>query len=255
MSVYLISGAKYIDRENKFKEMLKEFLGTDFEKTVDLKIIDLEEGKKNISIEQTRAIEDFTITKPIEREFKVVLIKNADRLSTEAQNSILKTLEEPALYVRFILEAPRAKSLLSTIISRCIPVELGTSEIFDLETSENSDYVDALIKVLQLNWGGRFDWAISNKDLFKEGDTLSGYLDSWEGFLRDIMVFKYVDKKQLKNRYKVDDMQKMIEMFNDNLLVEDALRRILRAKSAAKSNVNKSLIVEELLVSLPSTNA
>ena len=145
MSVYLITGSKNTDRESKFNQLLNEFLGPTYLKSVDLKILDLEEGKKNISIEQTRAIEDFTLSKPIERDLKVVLIKNADKLSIEAQNSLLKTLEEPASYMKFILESPRAKSLLSTIMSRCILIELGTSELVDLETSENTSYVEDFV--------------------------------------------------------------------------------------------------------------
>ena len=255
MSVYLVSGAKNTTRDFKIKEMLTEILGTEYEKTVDFKIIDLEDGKKNISIEQIRLIEDFTLSKPIEKNFKVILIKNADRLSIEAQNAMLKTLEEPPTFLKFILEAGRAKNLLKTIISRCILIELGSEELVSLETSQSSAYVDDFIKLLNKDNGARFDWAIESKDLFKEGDNIIDCFNSWESFVRDLLIFSEVDKSFLKNKYKVNDIESISLRFEDKVLIEKMMLRILRAKSAASANVNKSLILENFLVALPHLNA
>ena len=252
MAVYFISGAKNKDRITKSEDMISEFFNDkNFSKTVDYKIIDTEEGKKNISIDQIRTIEEFIISKPIEKDLKVIFIKNSDRLSIEAQNAILKTLEEPPAYVRFILEASRKRSLLKTLISRCIIIDLGSEEKIDIETNDHSGYVDAFLALLKKDVGARFDWIAENKDLVKDGDAFGEYLNSWESFLRDILIVEKVDKSVIKNKYKLTELAEYKKLLSDDSVVENAVRQLLRAKAAAQSNVNKSLIAENLLVALP----
>jgi DNA polymerase III delta prime subunit len=245
MSSYLISGGKINMRQEKISEIIGSFLGKDYLKSVDLKTINLEDGKKNISIDQIREINEFALNKPIEKEFKVVLINGAENLSIEAQNSMLKILEEPPSYLKFVLEASRSKSLLKTILSRCIVFELGTEISVDIDSSEHSSNVDEFIKLIIKDYGGRMDWTIENKETFLDK------LNSWEVLLRDALLFRNNASSLFKNVYKIDDIEKTAGLFLSDKDVEDVLRRILRAKSAAKSNVNKSLIIEDLLVHLP----
>lgn len=61
---------------------------------------------------------------PMEEPYKVVVIANADRMNTQAANSILKTLEEPPKSWIFILTATDASRLLPTIQSRCVEIKL-----------------------------------------------------------------------------------------------------------------------------------
>lgn len=61
---------------------------------------------------------------PMEEPFKIVVIANADRMTVQAANSILKTLEEPPSNWIFILTATDASRLLPTILSRCIEIKL-----------------------------------------------------------------------------------------------------------------------------------
>lgn len=84
------------------------------------------EDKQEISIGTVRqVIADLRLKatgkKPIER---VVLIENADKLSHEAQNAILKMLEEPASSTVFILSVPSQRSVLPTIASRAQQIKL-----------------------------------------------------------------------------------------------------------------------------------
>lgn len=72
-----------------------------------------------LKIGQIRGMQDFLTYSPLEAEKKTVLILKADRMTEEAANSFLKTLEEPPLYCLFILVTDTLASLLPTIISRC----------------------------------------------------------------------------------------------------------------------------------------
>jgi len=90
------------------------------EKTQDR--IDKKEIKasKQIRVDATRDAVAFTQTTRSRGDTKVVLIYPADRLNIESANTLLKTLEEPAGAVRFVLATEAAHALLPTIRSRCL---------------------------------------------------------------------------------------------------------------------------------------
>ncbi len=71
---------------------------------------------------------------PIEEPFKIVVITNADRMTPQAANSILKTLEEPPPNWIFILTATDASRLLPTILSRCMEIKLRPLEAKEIYT-------------------------------------------------------------------------------------------------------------------------
>ncbi|MFZ2153118.1 MAG: hypothetical protein WAV41_03615 [Microgenomates group bacterium] len=71
------------------------------------------------TIASIREINKFLSQKPLAHDNKVVLITNSDNLQKEAQNALLKNLEEPGPHNYFILTTSRPHSLLATIISRC----------------------------------------------------------------------------------------------------------------------------------------
>lgn len=64
----------------------------------------------------------FIRTQPLVSKKKVILIVDADRLLQESYNALLKSLEEPEPYVRYILTTARVGALPPTILSRCIAV-------------------------------------------------------------------------------------------------------------------------------------
>lgn len=74
--------------------------------------------KREITIGQVREIINFLRYRPLEGEYKVVLIKPAEKMNLEAGNAILKSLEEPPPYVIFILITENLSQLLPTIVSR-----------------------------------------------------------------------------------------------------------------------------------------
>lgn len=85
----------------------------------DILCINLENGKKKISISQIRKMGLAISSKPNEAQFRMVLISNADLMNTQAQNALLKIVEEPPEKTFFILIANKVSLLLPTIVSRC----------------------------------------------------------------------------------------------------------------------------------------
>ncbi len=74
---------------------------------------------QSIKIKQIREIVSEAAKKPFESGYKIIIFENAEKMTHEAQDAFLKTLEEPPLDTVFILLAERHNLLLPTIVSRC----------------------------------------------------------------------------------------------------------------------------------------
>jgi DNA polymerase III delta' subunit len=79
----------------------------------------IEKASASIKIEQVRELKELTRYGPSEGRWQVVILSEADALTSEAANSFLKLLEEPPARVIFILISHREEGLPSTILSRC----------------------------------------------------------------------------------------------------------------------------------------
>lgn len=84
--------------------------------------------------------------KPYSSEYKIYLIDEAETLTEEAQNALLKTIEEPPEYAVFLLTVSRQELLLPTVLSRCVllpfyPVATGKIKQFLMEKKGVPDYL------------------------------------------------------------------------------------------------------------------
>lgn len=77
------------------------------------------------TIESVREIKKFLSKKSFSHPEKFVLIPEADKLLLEAQNALLKNLEEPGANNYFLLTTTRAQLLLPTVLSRCQIIRIG----------------------------------------------------------------------------------------------------------------------------------
>jgi DNA polymerase-3 subunit delta' len=133
------------------------------EKTQDR--IDKKEIKasKQIRVEATREAVAFTQFTRSRGDTQVVLIYPAERMNTEAANTLLKTLEEPVGAVRFILASEAAHQLLPTIRSRCLTHTLAwpreDAALAWLRMATNAD--EACARVWLAAAGGRPEDALA----------------------------------------------------------------------------------------------
>lgn len=82
--------------------------------------------RKTLGVQAVREqLVDDVIVKPYQSAFKVYIVTEAEKMTTEAQNAILKTLEEPPSYAVILLLVTRADALLPTIRSRCVTLSLS----------------------------------------------------------------------------------------------------------------------------------
>ena len=76
------------------------------------------QDKATIGVETVRFLRDDVRLVPNDLDFKIYIIEDADKMTTQAQNALLLTLEEPPAYVRFFLLCENSDLLLETIRSR-----------------------------------------------------------------------------------------------------------------------------------------
>ena len=93
-----------------------------------------------ITVDQVRDVVEQAAYRPFEGRRRIVAIDDADSMAPQAQNALLKTLEEPPPSSQFILVAERSGLLLDTVRSRCQQLRFGLltdAEIADLLTSRH----------------------------------------------------------------------------------------------------------------------
>jgi len=94
----------------------------------DVMMLTREEGKKTIGVENVRDFCASAFLTPSELDFKMYIFDEADRMTPQAQNALLKIIEEPPAGVHMLLLCENSLSLLSTVRSRAQKITL---EVFD----------------------------------------------------------------------------------------------------------------------------
>ena len=106
------------------------------------------QNEKTFKIDVVREIRKDSHIMPNEAKHKVYILRKADKMNFQAQNALLKTLEEPPAHARFILTCESRATLLETIMSRVTPFNLGTGD--NIITDENDIKADNLANELAL---------------------------------------------------------------------------------------------------------
>ena len=102
---------------------------------------------KTLKIEQIRNLQARIVEKPITSRRKVYVIDDADLMSEESQNCLLKTLEEPPEYAVIILIVSNESKILPTIKSRCVIIKfqpLTSKEIKQVKPELSDDLIQLL---------------------------------------------------------------------------------------------------------------
>ena len=217
----------------------------DRDKLSDLLIIEPE--KNSITIDKIRDIAKFVSTKPFESDNKVVLIRQADFMRTEASNALLKNLEEPKPFVYFILLTDNKNKLLKTIISRCQVINY-------LSERENQEFdYSQMLDILDKSMGQNLLTMLYSKeylsDFQKETDVLFDFLmEFYSSFLKFV---KTNDESSLNKDFV--KLYKKYPKANERIIVE-TLDKIESVRGYFKVNANFELSMEELLLYIMEEN-
>lgn len=128
-SCHLFQAGSHPDFQALVPDALREALGLGGDETDAPKDGEGKASKakpsREIKIDAVRRMLDFAQVSSARGHAKVVLVYPAEALNHVAANALLKTLEEPAGLLRFVLASAAPAALLPTIRSRCQPVPLG----------------------------------------------------------------------------------------------------------------------------------
>lgn len=144
----------YLFIGKNLKKQALEFAEKIQDNKLDLHLIDFEDS---IKIEQIREMQRQLSLKPYSGKYKIAVIPEAQSMTIQAQNALLKTLEEPSGQAIIILTSLSEFLLLSTIVSRC-QIKRFYQEIPKIaEPSEDLDtwivyYRNKLIKNQNINY-------------------------------------------------------------------------------------------------------
>lgn len=109
--------------------------------------------KASISISEIRNLKKHIFQKPVSLPYKYIIVEDAHKLTPEAQNALLKILEEPPSSAIIILEAENKHSLLPTILSRIVLIEGEKPQKWQVDAKSILDFeseTDLLLEVSQI---------------------------------------------------------------------------------------------------------
>jgi DNA polymerase III delta prime subunit len=130
-------------------------------------------GADGIKIEQIRELTYKLSLMPYQAKYKIALIDNADEMTTEAANALLKTLEEPKSYTYIFLITANPNRLPKTILSRSQKINFGP---VDLPARETNDQAEEFFQIFEN--GGEADKLISAYDIADlENDEIKKVLE------------------------------------------------------------------------------
>lgn len=175
-------------------------------------------NSETIKIAEIREVLHFINHKPLKSQFKLVVIENADKMTTEAGNALLKTLEEPPVYAKIVLATQQIEKILPTILSRCQKVRASISEIEE-NVVENNLSPD---KITNMNLSQSFTWAAQ---AVEQGNT-EEIITNWQ---------KYYRKKLIQGKD-----------------VLNILNVLSRAKDLLQSNISLKLLLENIILNMES---
>lgn len=241
-------------------------------------------SKESIAVDDIRDLQMDMLKKPYEDGKKVYIIHDAQKMTEQAQNALLKTLEEPPEHTLIIMLADNMYSLLKTIMSRCQILKFTRAPERDIERylidkmsipKEEAKYISAFSdgilgkamdfiedeqfkntrnEVIDLAAGlykcDKFI-ALSKADYFLQNrERIDNILDVMMSFFRDMLIYKECgDKGLIINLDKENIIQREYSKYTTDSLY-NIIDCIKKTAGSMKYNINFQLAIEAMLLKL-----
>lgn len=222
--------------------------------------------------------------RPYKHKYSVFIIEDADTMTVQAQNALLKTIEEPPSYAVFILLSTNYNSFLETILSRCVLLKVKpllleevTKYLIENEnlSKEKADFFSVfaegnigrakmicndtgfiemrneIISILvSLSKKNLVDIFLIVKEITKYKDNIQDVLDILYLWYRDVLVLKEtLDLKFVIQKENIGDIQKEVLEYSSESLY-NKLSAIWNAKISIKQNSNFQLTLEVMFLNI-----
>lgn len=140
MHAYIVSGGTYHERTLKIADYVKSFGVSPFD------CVRINTPETSVGIEEIREFQKRLILKPLNSPYTIGIIEYGEMLTEQAQQALLKTLEEPPPHVLLYISVPVPDLLLPTIRSRCQTISIPSEALL---TNETAIGIHDAIKTLQ----------------------------------------------------------------------------------------------------------
>ena len=221
---------------------------------------------------------------PVRGKYKIYIIDEAQKLTLQAQNALLKTIEEPPAYAVVMLLADNPDALLPTISSRCVQLNLkpvGDQLVKDYLMNEMHvpDYqaeVDASLaqgnigKAERIARSPEYEETLESalrmakyadsmplyeivetiKKLTAEKDNIDDYFDIFSLWFRDVLLFKAT--KEVDSLVFKQELNGIRERANKSSYegLEKIIEAIQKARARLNANVNFDLTMELMFLTM-----
>ena len=243
------------------------------------------EKPNTISVDDIRSQVNNDIgIKPYSSKYKIYIVDEAEKMNVQAQNALLKTIEEPPAYAVILLLTTNADTFLPTILSRCVTLNIKVVpdekiKKFLMKEYQIPDYqADVCVAFAQGNVGKAIQLAVSSDfnelkaavlQLMKRLDdieiyemgaaikqineynlTINDFFDLMMIWYRDILLFKATgDVNGLIFKDEVYDIKRQAEK-SSYRGIENILEALHKAQIRLNANVNFDLVIELLLLTI-----
>ena len=208
----------------------------------------------NVKIDQIRQMQAKVFESPIISEKKVYIIDDADLMTKEAQNCLLKTLEEPPDFVTIILIGSNESNFLSTIKSRCITIkfeDIGQKDIkkFLLDNFSQENISDNIIEAAN----GSIGKAIVLKDkqeLYLAIDKIFNNIEHLD--LIDTLNIADIIYKSQEDKYDILEYINIIlyKKAQKDLRYVNTINIVEETKKRLKANSNYNMTIDNLIMTI-----
>ena len=245
-------------------------------------------SKVEISIDHIREMQHSSNLPPFEGRYKVFIVDGAEHLSIEAANCLLKTLEEPADRLVFLLLATSESLLPATVVSRCQRLELPPMSAIEVEAAldgrwgveppkarllarlcrgrlgwavsaagddgllqQRAESLDRLLDIIDGDFNERFTYAAQLATRFSQGrGMVRDILDLWITWWRDLLLVKTGCRDAITN---TDIETVFIDRARGYSLaqIKAVIESIQTAGERLEQNANPQLVLEVLMLNLP----
>jgi DNA polymerase-3 subunit delta' len=238
-----------------------------------------------ISVDDIRhQLNNDMVIKPYSSKYKIYIIDEAEKMNIQAQNALLKTIEEPPAYAVILLLTTNADSFLPTILSRCITLNLKTVKedlikehlmkvhrILDYQAEVCASFAQGNVgKAIQLASSDEFNELkssvigivkkIEDMDIYELNGIMkqiSEYKNNMEDFF-DLLILWYRDVLYYKSTENVTHLIFKDEVYDIKRQaakksysgIDTILSSIEQTKRRLTANVNFDLSIELLLLTI-----
>jgi DNA polymerase III delta prime subunit len=219
---YIIVNKSKDSQKEQLKILLKRIFNKDLKESPDIHVLNPEKNN-SIGIEEVKELQKAMRYKPFQEEKQVGIILQAEKLTTQAQNALLKTLEETTETSSYILCVDNVRNLLPTIKSRGIVI-YSSSQIEKTSVEEDLENFLDLDPLEQFNIIEKYS---------EDKDSSLSFINSLE--------------ERFRKRLELDIKNGNIDSSQKNL---SFLKTVQKSREKISANCNRRLTLEAMVVEL-----